>query len=180
MSYLTIFLLSIALSIDAHVVSFSYGLKFQQEKLRNSLLLSSFTGIFQGIMPCLGYILTGFVKSYILPYSKIITFLIFVYLGIKFIKESFEKEKKKQLCIDIKCLFLIGIATSIDAFSAGISLSLMGNKLLKPAILIGLVTFINSNLGYWLGGKLHKMPTKNLEISAGLILILLGVKAIWY
>ena len=180
MSYFAIFLLSVALSIDACVVSFSYGLKFNREKLRNSLLLSSFTGIFQGIMPCFGYLLTGFVKSYILPYSKIIIFSIFVYLGIKFIKEAFEKEKEKQLCIDLKCLFLIGIATSIDAFSAGISLSLMGNRLLKPAILIALVTFINSNLGFFLGGKLRKMPTQFLEISAGLILILLGIKAIWH
>ena len=109
--------------------------------------------------------------------SKII-FLIFVYLGIKFIFEAFEKQKEKRLCIDIKCLLLVGIATSIDAFSAGISLSLAGNHILKPAILIALITFINSCAGFALGGKLKHLPTKSLEIFAGILLILIGFKAL--
>ena len=128
-------------------------------------------------MPCLGYFLTGFVKECIEPYSKFIVFVIFVYLGIKFIKEAFEKDREKQLCIDLKCLILIGIATSIDAFSAGISLSLFGNRILKPSLLIAIVTFVNSALGFHIGGKLRHMPVRNLEISAGLVLIFLGIKA---
>lgn len=176
MSYTDIFLLAIALSIDACVVSFSYGLTFTQNRFKNSLNLALFTGLFQGVMPIIGYFLTGFVKSYIEPYAGFIVFAIFTYLGIKFIKEAFDKEKEKQLCIDLKCLLLVGIATSIDAFSAGISLSLFGNKILKPAMLIAFVTFINSVLGFVLGGKLKHMPTRGLEISAGILLILLGVK----
>lgn len=176
MSYLEIFLLAIALSIDACVVSFSYGLTFTQNRFKNSLNLALFTGLFQGVMPVIGYFLTGFVKSYIAPFAGFIVFAIFTYLGIKFIKEAFDKEKEKQLCIDLKCLLLVGIATSIDAFSAGISLSLFGNKILKPAMLIAFVTFINSVLGFVLGGKLKHMPTRGLEISAGILLILLGVK----
>lgn len=176
MSYTDIFLLAIALSIDACVVSFSYGLTFTQNRFKNSLNLALFTGLFQGVMPIIGYFLTGFVKSYIESYAGFIVFAIFTYLGIKFIKEAFDKEKEKQLCIDLKCLLLVGIATSIDAFSAGISLSLFGNKILKPAMLIAFVTFINSVLGFVLGGKLKHMPTRGLEISAGILLILLGVK----
>ena len=179
MSYLSIFVLALALSIDACVVSFSYGLKSNNEKLKNALLLSSFTGLFQAIMPVIGYYLTNFVKVFIEPYSKFIVFFIFVYLGIKFIKESFEEKTDKELCIDLKYLFLIGIATSIDAFSAGISLSLYGNKILKPAVLIGLITFINANLGFFLGGKLRKLPTRFLEISAGILLIALGIKGLF-
>ena len=178
MSYTDIFLLAIALSIDACVVSFSYGLTFAQNRFKNSFNLALFTGLFQGIMPVIGYFLTGFVKSYIEPYAGFIVFAIFTYLGIKFIKEAFDKEKEKQLCIDLKCLLLVGIATSIDAFSAGISLSLFGNKILKPAILIAFVTFINSVLGFVLGGKLKHMPTRGLEVSAGILLILLGLKSL--
>ena len=74
---------------------------------------------------------------------------------------------------------LIGVATGIDAFSAGISLSLFGNHILKPAILIAVVTFVNSLLGFSLGGKLKNLPTQGLEIFAGLLLILLGVKALF-
>ena len=179
MTHLEIFLLALALSVDACVVSFSYGVCFNQNRLKNSLLLASFTGIFQGLMPCISYYLTSFFKTHIGPYAKIIVFTIFIYLGFKFIKESFENNKNKPNCIGIGCLLLIGIATSIDAFSAGISLSLYGNRILKPALLITIVTFINSIIGFAVGQKLKNLPTKSLEIGAGLILISLGIKALF-
>ena len=175
MSYFEIVLLAFALSVDACVVSFSYGLCF--DKKRYGILLGLFTGIFQGIMPCLGYFMTSFVREYIAPYAGIIIFTIFLYLGLKFIKEAFDR-KEKPRCISLSCLFLIGIATSIDAFSAGISLSLYGNHILKPAILIGLVTYLNSILGFYSGGRLKSMPSRPLEIFAGIILICLGIKAL--
>lgn len=178
MSYFSIFILAFALSVDACVVSFSYGIKFDKQRLKNALLLSSFTGLFQGLMPVIGYFLTNFVREFIYPYADLIVFLIFSYLGFKFIIEANSPERKKELCIDIKCLFLIGIATSIDAFSAGISLSLYGNRILKPALLIALITFINSNIGFWTGGKIRHLQTKYLEIFAGILLICLGIKAI--
>lgn len=178
MSHLEIILLALALSIDATVVSFSYGLSFNQNRAKTALLLAIFTGFFQGLMPCFGYFLTTFVKSYIAPYANIIVFTIFVFLGAKFIKEAFDKDKEKPNCISVPCLLLIGIATSIDAFSAGISLSLYGNHILKPALLITFITFINSLLGFKLGGRLKNLPTKALEITAGLILIGLGIKSI--
>lgn len=179
MTSLEIFLLALALSVDACVVSFSYGLSFNENRFKNALLLASFTGFFQGLMPAIGYYLTTFIKSYISPYASFIVFTIFLFLGIKFIKEAFDTQKAKPCCIGITCLLLIGIATSIDAFSAGISLSLYGNQILKPALLITFITFINSILGFKLGGKLKNLPTKNLEICAGLILIILGIKALF-
>jgi len=178
MSYFSIFILALALSVDACVVSFSYGLKYENERLKNALLLGLFTGVFQGLMPVAGYFLTNFVREYIAPYSALIIFLIFSYLGFKFIVEAFQPQRKKELCIDLKCLFLIGVATSIDAFSAGITLSLYGNHILKPAILIALVTFINANLGFAAGGSLKHLSTRNLEISAGILLLFLGIKAL--
>lgn len=178
MSYFEIFILAIALSIDACIVSFTYALKFKETHFKNSLSLSICTGLFQALMPILGYYLTNFVKVYIEPYSKLIVFIIFTYLGIKFILEANEKKENKTAAINRETLLLIGIATSIDAFSAGISLSLFGNKILKPAILIGLITFVNSNLGYYSGLKLKTLPSKFLEITGGILLILLGLKAL--
>ena len=104
--------------------------------------------------------------------------MIFVFLGVKFIKEALSAKSSKPCCVGIACLFLIGIATSIDAFSAGISLALYGNKILKPAILITMITFANSILGFFIGGKLQKMSCRSLEVIAGVTLILLGLKAI--
>ena len=179
MSYLEILILAIALSIDACIVSFTCALKFREAHSKNSFSLSVCTGLFQALMPILGYYFTNFVKVFIEPYSKIIVFLIFTYLGIKFILESNENKENKTVAINIKTLFLIGVATSIDAFSAGISLSLFGNKIIKPAVLIGLITFINSNLGYFAGLKLKNFPSKFLEIFGGALLILLGIKALF-
>ena len=179
MSYISIILLAIALSIDACVVSFSYGITFGEKRLKNALSLAICTGMFQGIMPTIGYYLTGFVKSFIEPYAALIVFLIFTYLGVKVIIETLDTQKEKPVCIDLKCLLLVGIATSIDAFSAGITLSLFGNHILKPALLIAFVTFANSILGFVFGGKLKNLPTKGLEIFAGILLIILGVKALF-
>ena len=77
MTYLEIFLLALALSVDACVVSFSYGISFDKNRLKNSLLLALFTGIFQGLMPCIGYYLATFIRSSITPYAKYIVFTIF-------------------------------------------------------------------------------------------------------
>ena len=178
MSGLEILLLALALSIDACVVSFSYGLAFNQERIKNMLLLACFTGFFQGAMPCIAYFLTQFIKDTISPFANIIVFIIFIFLGVKFIKEALENKKNTPCCIGLGCLLLIGIATSIDAFSAGISLALQGNTIIKPALLITLITFINSCLGFCLGEKFKQLPSRSMEIIAGLILIGLGIKAI--
>ena len=176
MSYFDIFFLALALSIDACVVSFSFGLKENNKTTRT--LLACTTGSFQALMPVIGYLLTTYVVKYIEPYANLIVFTIFLFLGIKFIKEAFE-QKHEPKCINLACLILIGIATSIDAFSAGISLLLSGNHILKPAVLIGLITFVNSTLGFTIGTRIKKLPSKPLEIFAGLILILLGIKAVF-
>ena len=176
MSYLFIFILAFALSIDAMTVSFSYGIAYSDNRLKNSLLLAGFTGFFQGLMPVIGYYMTSIVKAGLLQYADWIVFLIFTYLGIKFIIEAFEKQKEKRLCIDLKCLLLIGIATSIDAFSAGVSLSLYGNKIFKPALLIAFVTFVNSQIGFNIGAFFKTLSTKWMLILGGVLLIFLGIK----
>lgn len=182
MSNFDILILAIALSIDACVVSFSNGLIFNKNKLVNSLILAASVGFFQFLMPLLGGFLAQSVNKYVEPYDHWIVFGIFVLLGAKFIKDAFEKEKEEEkidcyLCF--KYVLLVSIATSIDALGAGVSLAFSGTKLLFPAIVIGVVTFINSLLGYWSGYLFKKFPTKNLEISGGLILILLAFKTLF-
>ena len=179
MNHIEIFLLAIALSVDACVVSFTYGLSFNQNRLKNALLLALFTGCFQGLMPAIGYHLTTFVRSFIAPYANWIVFTIFAFLGIKFIKEAFDSKENKPCCIGLICLLLIGIATSIDAFSAGISLALYGNDIFKSALLITVVTFVNSCLGFMLGIKFKLMKSIYVEYLAGLVLIFLGIKALF-
>lgn len=181
MSIFDIFVLAIALSMDACIVSFSNGLVFTQNKRTNSLMLAASVGFFQFMMPVIGYFLAQSVSKYVEPYDHWIVFGIFVLLGLKFIKDAFdEKEENKIDCyLCFKYILLVSIATSIDALGAGVSIAFSGTKILFPAIVIGIVTFINSLLGFWGGYLFKKFPTKNLEISSGLILILLAFKILF-
>lgn len=181
MNNIDILILAIALSIDACVVSFSNGLIFTQNKRTNSLILASSVGFFQFLMPIIGYFLAQSINKYVEPYDHWIVFIIFVLLGTKFIKDAFKEGKKEKidcyLCFNY--IFLISIATSIDALGAGVSLAFTKTGIIIPAIIIGLVTFINSLFGFWSGHLFKKFPTRNLEISGGLILIGLAFKILF-
>lgn len=181
MSNIDILILAIALSIDACVVSFSNGLIFTHNKRINSFMLAFSVGFFQFLMPIIGYFLAQIVSKYVEPYSHWIVFGIFILLGAKLIKDAFktEKEEKLNCYLCFSYILLISVATSIDALGAGVSLAFSGAKILFPAIIIGVVTFVNSLLGFWGGYLFKKFPTKNLEISGGLILILLAFKILF-
>lgn len=184
MSALDIIILAIALSIDACVVSFSNGLIFTQNKRINSFILACSVGFFQFLMPIIGYYLANSVSKYVESYAPWIVFGIFCILGIKFIKDAF-KEEENEKGQKLHCYFcfsyilLVSVATSIDALGAGVSLAFSGTRILLPAIIIGVITFINSLFGFWAGYLFKKFPTRNLEISGGLILILLAFKTLF-
>ncbi len=178
MTTFEILLLALALSIDAMVVSFSQGLIFKENKLKNSIVLAFFLGFFQALMPVIGYFCALSVYKYLEDINAWIVFAIFMILGIKFIKEAFEEEKQQVCCISLGCLFMFAIATSIDAFGAGISLCFAEVKIWLPVSVIGIITFINSLIGFWGGCLFKKFPPKYLEIAGGLILILLAIKAV--
>lgn len=178
MSLVEIFLLAIALGIDCCVVSFSQGLIFKSQRVKNSLFLALTMGIFQGLMPCIGYTGADVIHKYVAPFSDLIVFTIFLILGIKFIAEAFQPKENEICCIGFKCLMGMGIATSIDALVAGGSLNFSRTPLVEPAMIIGAASFIMSLAGFWSGNLIKNFPSKYLEISGGIILILLAIKAV--
>lgn len=179
MTELEIIVLSVALALDAMLVSFSYGLIINQRRVYNSLLLSGVFGFFQFLMPVIGFFLTGLFLSKIELFSKWIVFSIFMFLGLKFLKEAFsKKEENKIQCIGFVCILGLAIATSIDALGAGVSLMLTGTDLSFACIQIGFITFILSFLGFWITKLFEKMPSKPIEILGALLLIYLAIKAI--
>ena len=137
-------------------------------------------GIAQSIMPLLGYVGVGLLSKYIEAYSEWLVFAIFMALGIKFIYEAFQEKEDTVCCIGLKCLIGMGIATSIDAMAAGVSLRLTNTPLLLSIAMIGFASFGMSIIGFWSGNFFKQLPSKYLEISGGVILILLALKAILY
>ena len=178
MGVIQIILLAIALSIDAMVVSFSHGLIFKTQKRKNSALLAFFFGFFQFLMPVIGYFCSLSVYDYLKFINKWIIFVIFIFLGIKFIKDAFEEKEDNVCCLSLMCLFTLAIATSIDALGAGVSLCFAHANIWFASVLIGVITFINSLIGFWGGFLFQKFSPKYLEIAGGLILIGLAIKAI--
>ncbi len=178
MSLISIILLAIALGIDCLVVSFTQGLVFNQNRRKNSLILALTMGIFQGGMPLFGYFGANIVSSYVENFSHWIVFVIFLALGLKFIYEAFQ-EKEETICyIGFRCLISMGIATSIDAMAAGVSLKFGGAPLILSVLIIGFASFMMSLGGFWFGNCFKRFPSRILEVSGGLILIGLAVKAV--
>lgn len=178
MNLIDLVLLAIALGIDCLVVSFSQGLIFNTNRLKTSIQLAVVMGIFQGGMPLIGYAGTDYMYKLVVPYSKWIVFGIFFILGLKFILEAFKNKKEEVQCIGLKCLIGLGIATSIDALVSGSTLRLTETNLLVAGLMIGLMSFLMSMAGFWSGNYIKNIPSKYLEISGGIILILLALKSV--
>ena len=176
MSIAEIIFLAFALGIDCLVVSFSQGLILKSQRLKNSFVLALTMGLSQGLMPCIGYLGADSISRYVAPFSKWLVFGIFFVLRLKFILEALQEKHEEIHCLDIKCLIGMGIATSIDALVAGASLGFSGTQIIKPAIIIGIVSYWMSMKGFWFGIFFKKLPSRYLEITGGLILIFLGVK----
>lgn len=179
MSLFDILLLAVALSIDAVVVSFSNGLIFKQKRTVKSLSLASAVGFFQFLMPIIGFYFAHTVSTYVKPYSHWVVFVIFTFLGVKFIVDASEQGEKNSHNFDWKYIFTVGFATSIDALFAGVSILFSGINILIPALIIGFVTFINALLAFWVANLLKNFSTKSLEVLGGMILILLGFKVLF-
>ncbi len=184
--------LALALSVDAFVVAFSYGLILRSHRFNNALKLAIATGFGQFIMPIMGYLLTGSIYHIIKIWDHWIGFSVFCLLGINVIHEGWQhknnaKDASKTVNIlSLLTLINIGIATSIDALVAGVSIFLdtpYSNQeapciglVIYPASFIGITTFLLTVLGFFLAKKLHHFSTFTLELGSGLILIALGCK----
>ncbi len=179
MGLIELLLLAVALGIDCFVVSFSQGLIFTSNRTKNSAALAFTMGLFQGLMPLIGFFAAAAVSRYVEAFADWIVFSIFLILGLKFIREAFREDNDVKICgIGFMCLISMGIATSIDALGAGVSLKFCGANIILSVILIAAASFMMSLTGFWAGNSIKHLPSKYLEILGGVILIGLAVKAI--
>lgn len=181
MSLFDIFLLALALSVDAFVVSFSYGLIIKKGKGKAALKLGTATGLGQFIMPVLGWYGARSIYQHVEAIDHWIAFFVFLVLGIKIVAEAFKEgdcEPKLSKLLSLKVLFFIGLATSIDAFVSGSMLYFMKAPVWSSAMIIGAITFINATIGFNFCRMFKRVPIKYMEIISGLILISLGCKVL--
>lgn len=188
MSFIEVFLIALALAMDAFSIALSKGLAAKRQSAKDALKLGISFGVFQFIMPLIGFFLAGTFASFIETYSKYISFALLVFIGGKMLYESIkatvkgEKDDGLSSALDIKTLIVLGIATSIDALAVGITFALgssaMGTTLYYCAV-IGAVAFVLSFVGYFIGNKLGGIIGDKGEIIGGIVLIILGIKMLF-
>jgi putative Mn2+ efflux pump MntP len=178
MSLWTIFLLAVGLGVDAFSVAIGIGAANQKKSWAPVLRLSLAFGLFQLVMPLIGWLAGSTVADMIQGFDHWIAFALLAVVGGKMIREGFEKESAEEKPDQTRGwpLFLLSIATSIDALAVGFSFSLLKTPILYPAAMIGVVCFVMTAVGMIFGKGLARIFGRKVEILGGLVLIAIGVK----
>lgn len=177
MSYFTLFLIAFSLALDAFAVSISAGLTQKKVSYLKSLSLALTFGIFQAIMPVLGWLGWISVKWYIEAYDHWIAFLLLGAIGANMIHEALgEEDTKKRDYFRLSSLLTLGVATSIDALVIGISFALLPINIVESVMIIGLVTFLFCFTWVSLWRRFGHHFGQKAEIIGWIILILIGSK----
>ncbi len=182
-------LIALALAMDATVYSFSYGLILRGGRLQASLWLALVVGLYQAVMPLIGYMGGMAVKDALDAWDHWIVLAVFTLLGVNVIRNAWGEQEEGESAnntsaLGFGALMLVGIATSIDALAVGTCMalgSIGGHRLTLPQLifavsLIGAITLACSLAAFHAARPLQKLPTRWLETFAGLLLIGLGVQ----
>ena len=181
MGILEIFMLAVGLSMDAFAVSICKGLCMKKATLKSQAICGAWFGGFQGLMPLIGFFLGALFADAIKSFDHWIAFGLLVLIGANMLKEALEKEcdccEEHNADMSVKTMFVMAVATSIDALAVGISLAMAGDVNIWAAIaLIGVTTCVLSALGVKIGNIFGSRYEKKAEFAGGVILILLGLK----
>jgi len=177
MGAIEILLISIGLAMDAFAVSVCKGLAMKKMSWKKAIIIGLYFGIFQAVMPVIGYFLGTTFERFITNVDHWVAFILLVGIGINMVKEAFDKESENRNDnVDMKTMLVLSIATSIDALAIGITFACLKIHIVMPVITIGLITFIISVIGVKIGNQFGDKYGKKAEIMGGVILILLGIK----
>jgi len=177
MDLLSIFLIGVALSMDAFAVSICKGLSMRTPSIKQMLIVGIWFGGFQGLMPVIGYYLGSYFYDFIANYAHWVAFILLLGIGLNMIREALsDEEEELDDSLGFKIMLLLAIATSIDALAIGISFAMEGTEIVLPALLIALTTMVLSMIAVKLGSVIGDKYNTKAEIAGGIILILIGFK----
>ena len=176
-SIFTILLIAFSLSIDAFVVSVTAGITITKIKLGHALKIALMFGLFQAIMPLIGWFSGNQIRTIFESVEYFVVTGIFFVIGFKMLFETFLiKEEKEKDYTNFKLLLLLAVATSLDAFAAGLGFSILHVYIVIPVIIIGMVTFLTSFIGVYIGDTTGKFFGNSFGIIGGVILIGLAIR----
>ena len=182
MGFGELLLLALGVSMDAFAVSICKGLAMKKATVKASLTCGLWFGGFQALMPTLGFFLGTLFAEAIQAIDHWVAFVLLAIIGINMLKEAFGKEEdcdcgEQNADLSVKTMFIMAVATSIDALAVGISLAMAGNvNIWMAALFIGICTCGFSAVGVKIGNVFGSRFEKKAQMAGGIILILLGAK----
>ncbi len=182
MGFAELLLLAVGLSMDAFAVSVCKGLCMKKADIKSMAICGAWFGGFQGLMPLIGFFLGTLFADAIVAIDHWVAFVLLVLIGANMLKEALSKPETDSCDIDgvdlsVKTMFVMAVATSIDALAVGISLAMAGDvNILAAVLLIGAITFILSAAGVKVGNVFGSRFEKKAQLLGGVILVLLGTK----
>ena len=176
-----LFTLAVGLSMDAFAVAICKGLAMKKFQLKKAGLVGLWFGGFQALMPLIGYFLGSQFSDKIVKIDHWLAFLLLAFIGGNMIKEAFDKEEEKEEegmgdSTSAKDMFVLAIATSIDALAVGVTFAFLKVNIIAAVSFIGVITFVLSAIGVKVGNVFGLKFKSKAEIASGVILILLGLK----
>ena len=181
MGIVELLFLAVGLSMDAFAVSICKGLSVSKVKPIHAVIVGAYFGIFQALMPTIGFLLGTSFSSYINSYDHWIAFALLLLIGGNMIREAFKKDDGENVdaSFSFKSMVVLAIATSIDALAVGVSfaaLEMTALGLLQSVLIIGAITFIISAIGIYVGNVFGSRYERGAQITGGAILIVIAAK----
>ncbi len=177
MSLLTLFITAVGLSMDAFAVSVCKGLAMKKLSWKKAVIIGLWFGGFQALMPTLGYLLGTRFEAYVNAIDHWIAFVLLALIGANMIREALSPDQDEANdSTDLKTMFLLAIATSIDALAVGVTYAFLQVRILPAVSFIGVITLVLSIIGVKIGNVFGLKYKAKAEIFGGVILILMGIK----
>ncbi|MCR5397165.1 MAG: manganese efflux pump MntP family protein [Lachnospiraceae bacterium] len=182
MSGIELVLLSVGLAMDAFAVAICKGLAMNRVNVKQCLVIALFFGGFQAGMPVLGWLLGSTFANKIKMVDHWIAFLLLGYIGVKMISDGIKEWKEETKVeemdppLDLKELLILAVATSIDALAVGITFSFLEVAIATAAAVIGIITFVISAGGVYVGNIFGERYKTKAQITGGVILVILGLR----
>lgn len=179
--FLELFLMGVGLSMDAFAVSICKGLGMSKVNKKQAAIIGLFFGGFQALMPFIGWLLGSRFEQYITSIDHWVAFVLLAFIGGKMIVEALGAKEEDTVeeydaPLKIKELFVLAVATSIDALAVGITFAFLKYPIIEAITIIGITTFIISVAGVYVGNFFGSKYKSKAELAGGSILVLLGLR----
>lgn len=177
MGNIELLLIALGLAMDAFAVAVCKGLAMKKFNIKKAVIIALWFGVFQGIMPIIGFGLGNVFESWINSVKYIIAFILLCFIGYSMLKEE-EKEDETYIkdTILARDMFILAVATSIDALTIGVTFAFFKVNIILAAIIISSITFILSAIAVVIGSKFGEKCGKKAQAVGGILLILLGIQ----